>query len=100
MNTLTLKEAACLLKMEQSTLSKKVRAGIIPGVKPAKNWVFVEDDLIGYLRASYQGNFNKTTKIINQLETQVNSKTNVKASKRYFELLGIANSSKNKSTKT
>jgi len=31
-----------------------VRAGLIPGAKPDRAWVFLEDDLIAYLRGQYK----------------------------------------------
>lgn len=49
MNTLTLKEAAKILHMHPQTLREKADAGIIPGSKPGKQWVFVESRLLSYL---------------------------------------------------
>jgi len=54
MNTLTLQEAAKLLKLHPVTLQEKSRAGKIPGAKIGKRWVFVEVDLIEHIRAQYQ----------------------------------------------
>lgn len=53
MKTLSLKEAALFLKMTPEGLRKKAIAGKIPGAKPGKCWVFIEDDLAEYLRSRY-----------------------------------------------
>ncbi len=54
MNTLTLQQAAALLKIHRITLLEKARAGDIPGAKIGKCWVFVEIDLIEYIRSQYR----------------------------------------------
>ena len=51
--TLTLKEAAKLLKCSQEALRLKAKAGQIPGAKPTKAWVFIEEDLIAFIRSQY-----------------------------------------------
>ncbi|NGY05352.1 helix-turn-helix domain-containing protein [Solimonas terrae] len=53
MNTLTLQEAASLLKLHPVTLASWASQGRIPGAKLGKRWVFVADDLLGYVRAHY-----------------------------------------------
>ena len=54
MNTLTLQEAAKFLKIHPVTLGEKVRQGIIPASKIGKCWVFVDVDLIEYIRSQYK----------------------------------------------
>src|SRR4029077_9838800 len=56
MKTLTLQEAAALLKMTSEGLRLKAIKGEIPGAKPGKRWVFSEDDLAEYLRSLYSSN--------------------------------------------
>jgi excisionase family DNA binding protein len=53
MNTLTLNQAAELLKLHPQTVLQRARAGEIPAAKPGKCWVFIEDDLINWLRSLY-----------------------------------------------
>src|SRR5262245_31038508 len=53
MRTLNLPQAAKFLNMHPVTVQEKARAGIIPGAKPGKCWVFLEDDLAAYLRSLY-----------------------------------------------
>jgi len=51
--TLSLKQAAVFLQMSPSTLRDKVKSGLIPAAKPGKKWVFLEDDLVTFLRSLY-----------------------------------------------
>jgi excisionase family DNA binding protein len=53
MKTLTLQEAAALLKMTPEGLRIKANKGQVPGAKPGKRWVFREDDLAQYLESLY-----------------------------------------------
>ncbi|WP_446808633.1 helix-turn-helix domain-containing protein [Methylomonas sp. 2BW1-5-20] len=53
MQTLNLEEAARLLKLHPSTVLAKARAGDIPAAKPGKCWVFIDEDLIAWLRGMY-----------------------------------------------
>ena len=53
MKTLTLKEAAELLKMHPQSLRTKVINGSIPGAKVGKSWVFLEEDLVQDIRSRY-----------------------------------------------
>ena len=54
MKTLTLQEAAGLLKLHPVTFAERAADGRIPAAKIGRRWVFVEDDLIGYVRAHYK----------------------------------------------
>ncbi|MEO8717901.1 MAG: helix-turn-helix domain-containing protein [Burkholderiales bacterium] len=53
MRTLNVREAAELLNLHPVTVQERARAGEIPGAKPGKAWVFIEEDLVGYLRSLY-----------------------------------------------
>ncbi|WP_165919160.1 helix-turn-helix domain-containing protein [Sulfuritortus calidifontis] len=53
MKTLDLHAAADLLHIHPVTLREKARCGEIPGAKIGKSWVFVDVDLIDYIRAQY-----------------------------------------------
>jgi excisionase family DNA binding protein len=53
MNTLNLEQAAELLKLHPQTVLQRARSGEIPAAKPGKCWVFIEDDLINWLRSLY-----------------------------------------------
>ena len=55
MKTLDLSEASDFLKVHPSTLLEKTRTGAIPGRKVGRAWVYLEDELVAYLRAlTYQ----------------------------------------------
>jgi len=51
--TLTLNEAATLLKMHPQTVLQRARSGELPAAKPGKCWVFIEEDLINWIRSQY-----------------------------------------------
>ncbi|UJP05126.1 MAG: helix-turn-helix domain-containing protein [Nitrosomonas sp.] len=53
MKTLNLDEAAQFLKLHPEEVRRRAKAGIIPGAKLGKRWVFIEDDLAAYMRSLY-----------------------------------------------
>lgn len=53
MMTLDLQQAAELLKLHPQTVLQCARSGDIPAAKPGKCWVFIEEDLIDWLRSLY-----------------------------------------------
>ncbi len=55
MNTLDLHKAADFLKIHPVTLQQKAKSGEIPGAKIGKCWVFIDLDLIEYIRSKYTG---------------------------------------------
>lgn len=52
--TCGLQEAAGLLCISESTLLRRVRAGIVPGAKIGRRLVFVRDDLLQLVRNNYK----------------------------------------------
>jgi len=56
MQTLTLEQAAKFLHMSAAVLRQKAKVGIVQAAKPGKRWVFLEEDLVLYLRSLYQRN--------------------------------------------
>ena len=54
MKTLTVDEACALLKIHRDTLYQRAKAGLIPGAKIGKSWVFIEEDLINFIRGKYK----------------------------------------------
>ena len=53
MRTLNLKEAAAFLHVSPAALRQKACSGQIHGAKPGKRWVFLEEDLVAFLRSLY-----------------------------------------------
>ena len=52
-HTFDLQEAAHFLRISPEVLRAKAKSGIINGAKPGKRWVFLESDLVDYLRSIY-----------------------------------------------
>ena len=50
MKTLNLEETARFLKVHTETVSRLAKTGHLPGAKIGRAWVFLEEDLIEYLR--------------------------------------------------
>ena len=53
MVSLGLLEAAAFLRMHPEEVRRRARLGQLPGAKPGKRWVFLQDDLAAYLRSLY-----------------------------------------------
>ena len=53
MKTLNREEAAQFLKLHPEEVRRRAKAGIIPGAKVGKCWVFIEEDLAAYMRSLY-----------------------------------------------
>ena len=51
--TLDLHEAAAFLKLHAEELRRRAKAGQVRGAKVGRAWVFLEDDLVDYLRSLY-----------------------------------------------
>jgi hypothetical protein len=54
LKTLNLNDAAELLHVHPVTLSRMAQRGEVPAAKPGKCWVFIDIDLVDWLRAQYQ----------------------------------------------
>ncbi|MFZ6750277.1 helix-turn-helix domain-containing protein [Undibacterium sp. Ren11W] len=53
MRTFDLIEAASFLKMHPEEVRRRAKLGLLPGAKPGKSWIFLEDDLAEYVRSLY-----------------------------------------------
>jgi hypothetical protein len=53
MQTLDLKQAAQFLRLHPEELRQRAKRGLIPGAKVGRSWVFLEDDLVQYVRSLY-----------------------------------------------
>jgi excisionase family DNA binding protein len=67
--TLTLKEAVAFLKLSLEALRRKAKAGEIPGAKVGKCWVFLEKDLVEYIRSQY-ANPRRATRVATNQEVK------------------------------
>jgi len=53
MQTIDLNDAAIFLKMNAEVLRRQAKAGIIPGRKTGKSWVFVQEHLADWVSGRY-----------------------------------------------
>jgi len=53
MKTMDLLDASKLLMLHPQTILQRARSGELPAAKPGKCWVFIEEDLINWLRQQY-----------------------------------------------
>lgn len=53
MNTLNIEQAAEFLGAHKETIRRLVASKEIPGVKIGKKWIFIEQDLVEYMRSKY-----------------------------------------------
>lgn len=51
MESITLEEAAAILKIHPDTLARKARKGELPGAKIGRAWVFIKEELTEILKA-------------------------------------------------
>lgn len=54
MRTMGIKEASAFLMIHPVTLYKMAERGEVPAAKIGKRWVFIDVDLIDYIRSKYQ----------------------------------------------
>ncbi|MPS48577.1 MAG: DNA-binding protein [Methylobacillus sp.] len=72
--TVKVAEAAKFLGISPKNLRLKAKQGLIPGAKPGRDWVFIEDDLISYMRGLYSnGSTSKREVVILCPSSQKNS---------------------------
>ena len=102
MSIIDINEAANLFHMSVEGLRRKAKSGVIPATKPGKCWVFVEEDLVAYLRSQYVNkDFLSSQKQIKRgnntcqytdvkIQKYGGSATRRKAVKEYESLLGRA----------
>jgi len=109
MQSFDLKHAARFLQMSPAALQRKAKSGQIPGAKPAKNWVFLEDDLVAYVRSLYSGRGQTPQSDSSEEKSQCHYINAVKPGgfalrhpmdSEYAALLGLTISNSPKSTKS
>ncbi|MBS0289770.1 MAG: helix-turn-helix domain-containing protein [Proteobacteria bacterium] len=99
MVTYTLQDAATFLNIHFQTLREKAIKGIIPGAKIGKSWVFIEEDLVTYLRSQYASPAIGERQGLNEMKEVACHSINVEKStglnllrqrgKQYAALLGL-----------
>lgn len=53
LRTFTLEEAASFLHMHPEEVRTRAKRGVIPGAKTGRRWVFLEIDLVEFVRSLY-----------------------------------------------
>ncbi|WP_426178091.1 helix-turn-helix domain-containing protein [Massilia sp. TWR1-2-2] len=53
MDTLNLAQASTFLHMHREEVRKRAKQGRLPAAKIGRAWVFLEDDLVDFIRANY-----------------------------------------------
>jgi hypothetical protein len=48
--TMDIQEVAAFCRAEPETIAQYARSGTLPGTKMGKGWVFLRDDVVGFLR--------------------------------------------------
>ena len=91
-------EAAELLRIHPVTLSKLAHCAQVPAAKPGKEWVFIDVDLIEWLRSQYQmqalvSDFtercNKCHSTNVKIQTSGGTNSKAQMGSGYKELLGL-----------
>jgi excisionase family DNA binding protein len=105
--TMSLKEAARFLKFSQEALRRKAKAGVVPGAKLGKSWVFYKPDLVDYLRSRYPhprqaSQSGKETAVCHSIDgiPSGGSDSRPPAESEYAALLGLPKEKKPRSTTT
>ncbi|WP_107796324.1 helix-turn-helix domain-containing protein [Nitrosomonas aestuarii] len=78
MKTLSLAEAAELLKMHAEEVRRRAKAGKIPGAKLGKSWVFILEDLVEYIRSHYADTWQALRVVANKEDKSCHSTNAVK----------------------
>lgn len=106
MITLNTVEAAAFLHLHPTTLLDRAKSGEIPAAKIGKCWVFLQVDLIDYLRSKYskqasQGDEgNEQCHSTNErTQNTIGSKSLSTVKNRYMNLLALPTANKRESTK-
>jgi excisionase family DNA binding protein len=63
-NLLTIDEVAQLLRVSRHTVYRLVGSGEIPGRKIGRNWRFVDDELVTYLRRERDAGPTKARSVV------------------------------------
>lgn len=106
MSTMGIDEASRLLKDHPVTLSKMASSGEIPAAKIGKKWVFIEVDLLDYIRAQYklralEGERKETQCHFTNAKTPPSGGSkSLSVDRKYNEALGLTTKSKPRNSMT
>ena len=108
MRTLNLEEAAEFLHVHPITLQGKAKAGIVPGTKIGRRWIFIDVDLLDYIRSQYKPRALQEEHLEESECHSLNAKTvptgglksQSMVENQYREALGLPINKKHRSTTT
>ncbi|OGV35193.1 MAG: MerR family transcriptional regulator [Legionellales bacterium RIFCSPHIGHO2_12_FULL_35_11] len=96
MQTLNINQAAELLGAHKETIRRLVATGKIPGLKIGRGWIFIEQDLVIYMRSKYAGGVTSQGAVTRRekqwrftKETQFGGLVSPTMDKEYNEALGL-----------
>ncbi|MBA2649685.1 MAG: helix-turn-helix domain-containing protein [Legionella sp.] len=95
MKTFNIEEAANFLGAHKETIRRMVVRGEVPGVKIGRKWIFIEQDIVMYMRSRYaagvtsQGAVNRSNKWRSTSEIQLGGLASPIKEKEYKEALGL-----------
>src|SRR6202795_4176906 len=106
--TLALPEPVALLRSPPEEGRRRAKCGAIPGAKPGRFWIFIEDDLAEYVRSFYASP-RQALQVTLRKEMQCHfanaavsggSTSSLQTGSEYGELLGLPTKPKRKSFTT
>jgi len=100
---LSAEKAAEMLDIHPMTLKKKARSGEIPAGKSGRKWVFLDVDLVEYIRAQYKAANAPEIEPCHSTSAKIRSTTGYRSSKteeQYAAALGLQTARKRKNTTT
>lgn len=89
---LSAEKAAEMLNIHPMTLKKKARSGEIPAGKSGRKWVFLDVDLVAYIRAQYKAANAAEIEPCHSINAKTRHITGSRSSKteeQYQEALGL-----------
>ncbi|HAU0262587.1 TPA: helix-turn-helix domain-containing protein [Legionella pneumophila] len=96
MNTLNIEEASKFLGAHRETIRRMAASGELPGVKIGRSWVFIEQDLVMYMRNKYSSDAsqgvhnNRSSKIWHSTKEKVSGGLIFSTKeKEYAKVLGL-----------
>ncbi|WP_416143560.1 helix-turn-helix domain-containing protein [Oxalobacter aliiformigenes] len=94
MKTLTAEEVGKILKLTRTSVTVKAKAGEIPGMKIGNRWIFLEVDLLAYIRSQYKcAQGGKEEKICRSTNVRIRptggSKSRHQVESEYNRVLGL-----------
>lgn len=66
--TLNLSEAAALLKVDTETMRRLAANGTVSGARIGRAWVFLQDDLLDYLRQQIREQTNRRRPVATRIQ--------------------------------